>query len=272
MGYAIAVLTLLLFGGELAAALCVEKREARPEREHGGPPEKGPNGTPNKNKGGFMKNVVKILNRITEIFNIIAIAALAGMLLLVCANVVMRYIFKNPIPGTYELTKALMICLTPCIAVNIMAKQCVWVDVFTAKFSRTGQLITDIITLPISAGIIAVMAWQGFNMILKSYEKGTYSAIMDFRLMEWPFRIVYFIAMTAAALAALAFTIERFSLYKDGGVPKDKSETDRAIEAVGDLSVPMKTEVAGRRVSGCGQIPRPKNTDPAPEEGGSEHE
>ena len=183
-----------------------------------------------------MKNLVKVLNRITEVFNIIAIAALAGMLLLVCANVVMRYIFKNPIPGTYELTKALMICLTPCIAVNIMAKQCVWVDVVTAKFSRIGQLIVDILTLPLSIGIIGVMAWQGYNMLLKIYAKGTYSAIMNFRLMEWPFRIVYFIAMTAAAIAALAFTLERFTMYRDGGVPHDKTETERAIEAVGDLS------------------------------------
>ena len=183
-----------------------------------------------------MKTVVKVLNRITEVFNFIAIAALGCMLLLVCANVVMRYIFKNPIPGTYEMTQALMICLTPCIAVTIMAKQCIWVDVITAKFNRIGQLIVDIITLPISVGIIGVMAWQGFNMILTSYNKGTYSPIMTFRLMEWPFRVVYFIAMTMATIAALSFTIERFTMYKNGGTPHDKSETERAIEQVGDLS------------------------------------
>lgn len=189
-----------------------------------------------------MKSVVKVLNRITEVFNIIAIAALAVMLLLVCSNVVMRYIFKNPIPGTYELTQALMICLTPCIAVNIMAKQCVWVDVFTAKFNRIGQLIVDILTLPLSIGVIGVMAWQGFNMILTSMNKGSYSAIMNFRLMEWPFRVVYFVAMTMAAIAALAFTLERFTMYRDGGMPHDKTETDRAIEAAGDLSAHADTE------------------------------
>ena len=183
-----------------------------------------------------MKKIVRILNRITEVFNIIAIAALAAMLLLVCANVVMRYIFKNPIPGTYEMTQALMICLTPCIAVNIMAKQCIWVDVFTSKFNRLGQLIIDIVTLPFSVAIIGIMAWQGFNMILTSYDKGSYSPIMTFRLMEWPFRIVYFLAMTMATLAAIAFTIERFMQYKDGGVPHDESEVDRAKEQAGDLS------------------------------------
>ena len=274
VGIFLSVVVILFFGGALVTALQVEKRASLPEKGPGGdkPPEKEPEAPPNNRKGGNMKHVVKVLNRITEIFNVIAIAALAGMLLLVCANVVMRYIFKNPIPGTYELTKALMICLTPCIAVNIMAKQCVWVDVFTQKFSRIGQLVVDVVTLPVSVAIVGVMAWQGFNMIQKSYEKGTYSAIMNFRLMEWPFRIVYFIAMAAATLAALAFTIERFSLYKNGGVPKDKTETDRAIEAVVDLSAPMKTEVAGRRVSGCGQIPRPKQTEETTGEGGPDHE
>ena len=183
-----------------------------------------------------MKTVVKILNKITEVFNIIAIVALACMLLLVVANVFLRYVFRSPIPGTYEMIQALMICLTPCIAVTIMAKQCIWVDVFTAKLNRIGQLIIDIITLPISIGIIGIMAWQGYNMILESYKDATYAPIMNFRLLEWPFRIVYFIAMAMATLAALAFTIERFTMYKDGGMPHDKSEVERATEQVGDLS------------------------------------
>ena len=196
-------------------------------------------------ESGFMKKVVGILNRITEVFNVVAVAALVAMLLLVCCNVLMRYIFKNPIPGTYELTQALMICLTPCIAVNIMAKQCVWVDVVTAKFNRLGQLIVDILTLPLSVGIIGVMAWQGFNMILTSIEKGSYSPVMNFRLMEWPFRLIYFLAMLMATLAAIAFTIDRFMQYKNGGTPVDKNEVDRAIEEAGDLSAPAHSESEG---------------------------
>lgn len=220
-----------------------------------------------------MKKLVKAIERIINVFNIIAVVALVAMLLPVCANVVMRYIFKNPIPGTYELTKALMICLTPAIAVTMMSKQTIWVDVFTSKFSRRGQLISDIISLPLSVGIIGIMAWQGFNMILTSYEKGTYSAIMNFRLPEWPFRVVYFIAMTMTALAALAFAVDRYMQYKDGGVPVDKDDVDRAIEEAGDLSATTaEADIPGlhiRSVSGCGSIPRNPSDE---EKGGDEHE
>lgn len=130
----------------------------------------------------------------------------------------------------------LMICLSPCMAVTIISKQCVWVDVFTSKLGRIGQLVVDIITLPASVAIIGVMAWQSFNMILTSFEKGTYSQIMTFRLYEWPFRIVFFLAMAMATLAAFAFTTERFMAYKNGGCPVDETDVDRAIAQAGDMS------------------------------------
>lgn len=195
-----------------------------------------------------MKKILKAIKALTEIFNVIAVAALVILMLLVCTNVVMRYIVNNPIPGTYELTQALMICLTPCIAVTIISKQCVWVDVFTSKFNRIGQLIVDLIAIPTSVAILGVMAWQGFNMVLTSMEKGTYSPIMSFRLMEWPFRIVYFVAMAMATISAIGFAIDRFSQYKNGGVPVDKTDVDRAIEEVGDLSAPSAKGIGGTDV------------------------
>lgn len=192
-----------------------------------------------------MKKITKAIERITDVFNIIAVVAIVALLLLVCANVLMRYIFKNPIPGTYELTQMLMICLSPCMAVTIMSKQCVWVDVFTSKLGRIGQLVVDIVTLPASVVIIGMIAWQSFNTILSSYADGTYKQIMTFRLYEWPFRIVFFLAMAVATLAALAFTVDRFLCYRNGGCPVDETDVDRAIAQAGDLSAPADNEEGG---------------------------
>ncbi len=193
-----------------------------------------------------MKKFLKFVEHIASFFNIIAVLAIVALMLLVCANVLMRYVFKNPIPGTYEITQMLMICLSPCIAVTIMSKQCVWVDVFTSKLGRIGQLVVDIVTLPLSTIIIGMIAWQSFNMIFTSFDKGTYSQIMSFRLYEWPFRIVFFLAMAMATLSAAAFAIERFMSYKNGGCPVDVSDVDRAIASAGDISVnPEATNEGG---------------------------
>jgi len=115
----------------------------------------------------------------------------------------------------------LMICLSPCIAVTIMSKQSVWVDVLTSRLGRIGQIVIDIITLPLSVVIIGIMAWQGYEMIWTSMEKNTYSSIMTFRMYEWPFRCVYFLAMTMATVAAFCFMVERFQEYANGGIPED---------------------------------------------------
>lgn len=191
-----------------------------------------------------MKKITKAIGYVTSFFNVIAVIAIVALMLLVCANVIMRYVFQNPIPGTYEITQMLMICLSPCMAVTIMSKQCIWVDVFTSKLKRTGQMVIDIITLPASVVIIGMIAWQAFNTILSSYAEGTYKQIMTFRLYEWPFRIVFFLAMAVATLAALAFTIERFMEYKNGGCPVDETDVDRAIAQAGDMSAGATPDAA----------------------------
>lgn len=46
-----------------------------------------------------MKRINKCIERLTDIFNVIAVAAIVLLMLLVCANVVMRYVFKTPSPA-----------------------------------------------------------------------------------------------------------------------------------------------------------------------------
>ena len=175
-----------------------------------------------------MNAVLKVLRKVVEVFNVISIAGLLFMLLLTFLNVILRYVFNSPITGSYEMTRMAMIVLTPGIAVNILHKQCLWVDVLTVKFSRVGQMIIDAITLPTSVVIMGLLSWQAFEMIGNAYEKGThFTSIM---LYEWPFRVVFFIAMTVATIAAVVFTIERMAQYRNGGMPHDESEVDAAIK------------------------------------------
>ena len=175
-----------------------------------------------------MNSVLKILRRIVDVFNVVAIAGLLFLMVLTFLNVILRYLFNAPITGTYEMTRMGLILLTPSIAVTTLAKQNVWVDVLTSHFSRVGQMIVDAITLPTSVIIMGLIAWQALEMALKSYSKGTHFTAIT--LYEWPFRVVFFVAMAVATLAAIVFTIERMMQYRNGGVPHDMSEVDAAIQ------------------------------------------
>lgn len=177
--------------------------------------------------------VLNVLRKIINVFNVIAIAGLVCMMILTFANVILRYLFNAPITGSYEMTRMLMIVLTPSIAVTTLAKQTIWVDVLVSRFNRTGQMIIDAISLPTSTIIMGLMAWQAYGMILKAYQKGTHFTSID--LYEWPFRAVFFIAMVMATLAALVFTIERLLQYRNGGMPHDESEVDAAIKKLKEM-------------------------------------
>ena len=180
-----------------------------------------------------MHSVLKVLRRIVDVFNVVAIAGLLFLMLLTFFNVILRYLFNSPITGTYEMTRMGMILLTPSIAVTTLAKQNIWVDVLTSHFNRVGQIIVDAITLPTSVLIMGLMAWQAYVMSIRSITKGThFTAIM---LYEWPFRIVFFIAMSVATLAAIVFTVERLLQYRNGGTPHDETEVDAAIKKLRDM-------------------------------------
>jgi TRAP-type C4-dicarboxylate transport system permease small subunit len=180
-----------------------------------------------------MKAVLKTIRFITEIFNIISMCAMFLMLALVFFNVVFRYLLNSPIPGSFELTRMGMICLTPAMAVTIVNKKCVWVDVISSRFKRGSLLILDALTLPAAAAIWLLIAWQCFVQISKSIEKNVhFTTIM---LYEWPFRIVFFIAMSAATLAIIAFTIDRLMQYANGGMPVDETEVEQAIKKAGEM-------------------------------------
>lgn len=180
-----------------------------------------------------MNAVLKVLRKIIGVFNVISIIGLVTLMLMTFFNVILRYLFNAPITGSYELTKMLMIVLTPSIAVTMLARQTVWVDVLTSRFNRTGQMIVDAVTLPTSAVIMGLMAWQAFKMILRSYAKGTH--FTSIALYEWPFRAVFFVAMVMATIAAVVFTIERMMQYRDGGMPHDETEVDAAIKKLKEM-------------------------------------
>lgn len=185
-----------------------------------------------------MNPVLKVMRKIVDIFNVIAVAGLLFLMVLTFLNVILRYLFNAPITGTYEMTRMGMILLTPSIAVTTLAKQNIWVDVLTSHFNRVGQMIVDAITLPTSVVIMGLIAWQAYVMILKSYAKGTHFTTI--LLYEWPFRIVFFIAMTMATLAAIVFTVERMMQYRNGGTPHDISEVDAAIQKFENLDMDEK--------------------------------
>ena len=180
-----------------------------------------------------MKRASKIIRFITEIFNIVAIIAIVFMLLLVFFNTLLRYAFNSPIPGTFELARMSMICLTPCMAVTVINKKCIWVDVLASRFNRTGQLILDAVTLPAAGIVWGFIAYSAYGHIFRSIRNNTH--FTSIRMHEWPFRVVFFVSMVATTLSIFTFAAERLLQYRGGGMPHDETEVEQAIRKADEM-------------------------------------
>ncbi len=105
----------------------------------------------------FEKSVAGFSNA----FNIVASASLVGMMLLTCADVVMRYVFSRPIIGTYDLVSLMGAVLASfAMPYTMLKKGHVAVEILIQRLSRGGQLIIETFTHLIGISLFLVLVWQ----------------------------------------------------------------------------------------------------------------
>lgn len=138
----------------------------------------------------------RISRRISWTLFWIAGAAIMAMMLLTCADVVLRY-FRMPIPGTYEL-----VCFFGALAVGFaMAHTSVQeghvaVSVITQLLPSRAQDCVDAVTGVFSLIFFALVGWQSFRYAGQLHASGEVS--LTLQLPFYPF--VYGIGLSAWAV------------------------------------------------------------------------
>lgn len=145
--------------------------------------------------------------------NYLAAASIIAMMLLTCADVVLRF-FKHPILGTYELV-GLFGALTIAFAIpaTTLSKGHVAVDFMVEKLPASGQKFFSAIANLLSFFLFALIGWQSFLYanILRSSGEVTLSLEMPF------YPIVY--SISAASLLVCII------LFLEFVTPKQKAST-----------------------------------------------
>lgn len=109
--------------------------------------------------------------------NTVGITILFLMVCLTFIDVVLRYIFSQPIKGTYELT-GLMLVLVVFLGIAYAQdeKLHVAVDVITDRLSPTARLVVETITTILSIGIFGILIWRSFAHVLYLLKVGAIHA------------------------------------------------------------------------------------------------
>jgi len=129
----------------------------------------------------------------------VGLAILLLMMFLTVGDVVGRYFFTLPIPGTFELTN-FMLALVVFFSVGYtqIRRGHISIDVIVSRFSPRTQAIIDSITYLFSLGLFSLVTWQSAVHANRLFEGHNVSGILS--LPIYPFLI-------AVAFGSLLFCV-----------------------------------------------------------------
>lgn len=136
---------------------------------------------------------------IVEVLHKVGLAILLLMMFLTVGDVVGRYFFRMPIPGTFEVTNfmlALIVFLT--LGYTLSHKGHISIDFIICRFSARTQGIIDSITNLASLILFCLVTWQAVLYARRLYLGHNVSGILSWPI--YPFVIV-------AAIGSLAFCL-----------------------------------------------------------------
>jgi len=105
-------------------------------------------------------SVTKGIHRLTYHANQLAGAAIVAMMLLTCADVLLR-LFRQPIPGTYEIIGFLGAIATAfALGQTSLEKGHIAVEFLSSRLSSRGRLYLDGLEATAGLFIFGLLAWQ----------------------------------------------------------------------------------------------------------------
>ena len=176
-----------------------------------------------------MEMILKVIKILGRVMSCISVIALLVMVFITVADIFLKQIFAAPVPGAIEITRMMMVCMTPTFISALVEKRHVCVGIFIDKLGRGGQLIFDTFGYLASAVLCALMCYQGFiDMSKKMTQRQVYSML---RIPTWPFYLIFAIAMGLFAVSILIYLIDIY-LNKDRYAAKNSSDVKNRSEAV----------------------------------------
>ena len=147
-----------------------------------------------------MLHLEKSIHPLARWFNWMAAGAVTAMMLLTCADVVLR-IFRCPIPGTYEIVGLLGATFASfSLAYTTTERGHIAVDFLVHKLSPRNQLVVECFNSIIGGALFSVIAWQSILQALDLKAAGEVSMTLQMPIHPFIFGIAAGCALIAVVL------------------------------------------------------------------------
>jgi len=149
-----------------------------------------------------MLRIEKTALSLAERANWIAVAALIIMMLLITADVVLRF-FGHPVRGTYEMVGFLSTAVIAfALAHTSVAKGHIAVDFLVMKLSARLQFLINAVNAFIAAALFAVMTWRSIIYATDLLQKGEVSLTVQVPIFPFAYGIAAGCALLCPVLLA----------------------------------------------------------------------
>ena len=150
------------------------------------------------------------LERIIVVLGVIATVSIIILMILTTVDVVMRYIFGNPIKGAYEVSE--MFFLTAVflgLAYTQLFRGHVNADLLVSRLSKHINLILETIMLLLALFIYVLFSWKGMEAFWSSFMEGEYRWGL-IRIPLWPARLMVPLGVSVLCLRFIGEIVINF--------------------------------------------------------------
>jgi len=149
-----------------------------------------------------MTRIQRKLTRISTLFNTLAGVAVVVMMLLTCADVLLR-LMRRPIPGTYELVGFLgTVIVSFALALTSLEKGHIAVEILMEKLPARVQAGIETVTSLIGASLFSLLAWQSLIYAMDMRQSGEISVTLTMPIYPFIFGIAAGSALLVLVLLA----------------------------------------------------------------------
>lgn len=171
-----------------------------------------------------MSFVVRLIERITGAFGVVAAAIISPLILATVYEVFSRYLFNAPTIWAYELAyMAMGTSFLLGAAYTLRERGHIRIDVAYEHFPTRVQALIDVIGyLVLCLPVAWWLSWGLWNYAYRAYVTGETSGESAWNPIIWPFRIVFFLGILLLALQATAELIKAFRILFGHEAPQGR--------------------------------------------------
>ncbi len=176
-------------------------------------------------RGRGAKRVIAAMRRFDNLLHYVAGLSLLGVLSLTIVDIVGRSFFNNPVPGTVEVTAAVLVVIVYLgLAHSEDMGDHITVDLLYVRASPRAQRWMNLVTRALSLVVLLLVAWQLVGFARRQAGGGFTTAVLKWP--TWPFVVV-------AAFGSLLYAIAVLNkiILTALGEPADVYEDAMPVEA-----------------------------------------